>query len=199
MSRLPREVRVSDLVGLLRASLWLLAAATLALVLLDRVGSLGLTLAGTAGMMAGWYLVVCLVFVPAFDRVWKRPVRELAAHVRAYPGAVAVTYRWHELGLNFHAGLREVCHWHQDQLGALEALLARERPVFVLAGRAHQRELEARRFYVWGGDARVVYGANIPPRAARRGSPTAGPERSGAAAGADGSAPVAACAREAEP
>ncbi len=171
MHALPAAVQALELWAALRIWAWLLAGLSLFLVWLEARAGAGRVLAVLALGVGGWYLVGCLWLLPVFDGVWKRPVRELAALIRAHDDArggwaapaEVVTYNAHEIGLNFHTGVRHVRHIRSRYRWELQMLLRGNQTVFVLVSPEWLHDLAGTRFHFWGGDGRMVYGANRPP------------------------------------
>jgi 4-amino-4-deoxy-L-arabinose transferase-like glycosyltransferase len=160
---LPVEVRTEELRDALAVGAWLLVGLSVLLVVLDARARFAVRLGTLVVGAAGWYIVMFALVVPAVDAVWNGPVRAVARHIRAHPEAFVITYHAHELGLNYHAGIRRVHHWRKGSLERIAAKLNTPQPVFVLVDPDRLPELAGCRFFVWGESRRFVYGANFPP------------------------------------
>ncbi len=163
LSQVPAEVRSAALLDAVRVCCWTLFGLGAVIVALAWSATSRVTLTALTAGTASWYLLVVFTLMPIADRVWKGPVREVARHVSAQHDPIVVTYFVHELGLNFHTGLRTVQHWREGSLGDLDRLLREDRPVFVLVDPKRCHELAGLRFHVWGRWPRFVLGANFLP------------------------------------
>jgi hypothetical protein len=157
----------------LQACAWLLAGVALVTYRAARQGGQYLALGWLAGGVALWYLAVVLIAVPAYDRVWKQPLREAAAAVRGHDHdhPKAVIYCLHELGLNFHTGIPVVRQWREGAIPDLADLLASNEPIFVFLPPDRLGDLEGLPFHVWGQNPRFLWGANRPRPAGSAGGP----------------------------
>src|SRR5262249_21254265 len=109
-----------------------------------------------------WFLVNTLLFLPAYDRHWKRPVREVCAAIREFPHPKVIVYRMHELAVNTYSGVPIVRQWRAGCREGLEDLLSCREPIFVLCPAEHLTDLDGLNFPRWGENNRFVWGANFP-------------------------------------
>jgi 4-amino-4-deoxy-L-arabinose transferase-like glycosyltransferase len=160
---LPVELRAGGFPQAARVCLWTFAAVGGVLLAADRMASPGVALGLMGAGIGAGYLALYLALFPAIDRIWNEPVREVARALRDCPGAATVTYRLHELGLNYQARVSRVEEVRPRALPLLAQRLAGAQPLFVVTAPNHAGDLQGLRFYPWGRNARFVYGANVPP------------------------------------
>lgn len=163
-SRLPEEVRVGEFLWAIRIWAWclvaMLAVCWLISILVNRIGIVLTSL--LTGTMCVYLLAVFMV-MPAADRMWNEPVRQLAAIWQRYPQAEVITYHVHELGLNFQARRDLVHHWRGEALADLYERLHYPHPVFVLVDPQTLHHLRGLPIYIWSVNNRFVLLANFSP------------------------------------
>ncbi|MDW8223583.1 MAG: glycosyltransferase family 39 protein [Gemmatales bacterium] len=163
-SRLPEEVRVPEFLSAVRWWSWCLALMLLAgwlvsLVLTNPRTILAYLVVGTLTL----YALAVFHVLPAADRMWNEPVRQVADYWQRYPEAEVVTYHVHELGLNFLARRDLVHHWRREALSDLYERLQNPAPVLVLADTRLVHHLHGLPIHIWHKNNRFVLLANFSP------------------------------------